>query len=239
MEKAAAKSTKLTKPQAKQQAKKPKTDWEAVERDYRASQMTLREIAFKHGCSHGRIVQRAKEKEWSRDLSGAIKQATDAKLIEASVNSLLTSKANQANQDLTNVVMVAAEANTQVILGHRAGLRRITNVRDLLLDQIEQAATHMADLAEVVEMVRNPDENGVDRANDALRKVLGRSALVDDLKKLADVDEKVRKGEREAFSIDSTPQKEADAFTTLLQKISTGNNSAFQPVQQDPAHGED
>jgi hypothetical protein len=91
-------------------------------------------------------------------------------------------------------------------------LRRITNVRDLLLDQIEQAATHMADLAEVVEMVRNPDENGIDRANDALRKVLGRSALVDDLKKLADVDEKVRKGEREAFSIDAAAANPENAI---------------------------
>jgi hypothetical protein len=35
---------------------------------------------------------------------------------------------------------------------------------------------------------------------------MGRSALVDDLKKLADVDEKVRKGEREAFSIESLEQ---------------------------------
>jgi hypothetical protein len=32
---------------------------------------------------------------------------------------------------------------------------------------------------------------------------MGRSALVDDLKKLADVDEKIRKGEREAFNIES------------------------------------
>ena len=52
-------------------------------------------------------------------------------------------------------------------------------------------------------MVRNPDENGIDRANDALRKAMSRSALVDDLKKLADVDEKVRKGEREAFGLDA------------------------------------
>lgn len=215
------------------------TDWDAVERDYRTSQMTLREMASKHGCSHGRIAQRAKREKWNRDLSGAIKQATDAKLIEASVNSLLTSKANQATQDLTNVVMVAAEANTQVILGHRIGLRRITTIKEMLLDQIEQAAENMADLADVIEMVRTPDENGIDRANDALRKVLGRSALVDDLKKLADVDEKVRKGEREAFNIDSTPPPESDAFTTLLLKISTGNSSAFQPVHQDPAHDED
>ena len=36
-----------------------------------------------------------------------------------------------------------------------------------------------------------------------------RGALVDDLKKLAEVDEKVRKGEREAFSITSEVEEAA------------------------------
>jgi len=194
---------------------KSTTDWEACERDYRTSQMTLRELASKHGCSHGRIAQRAKNEGWSRDLTGAIRQATDAKLIEASVNSLLTSQANQATQSLTNVVMAAAEVNTQVILKHRTGLNRITAIKSQLLEQIEQAASNMEDLAEVIEMVRSPDEHGVDRANDALRKAMGRSALVDDLKKLADVDEKVRKGEREAFGLNDGPEDEAKTASSM------------------------
>ncbi len=70
---------------------------------------------------------------------------------------------------------------------------------------------------------RHPDENGVDRANDALRKAMSRSALVDDLKKLADVDEKVRKGEREAFGPDvgAKPENEglAAMATAELQKL--------------------
>jgi hypothetical protein len=182
-------------------ARRPATDWEAVERDYRASQMTLRELAAKHGCSHGRIAQRAKAEGWSRDLLPAIKQATDKRLIEAAVNSTLTSEANRATQGLTNAVLIAAEVNTQVILGHRKGLNRITRIKETLLDQIEQAALLMPDLAEVIEMVRQPDDNGIDKANDALRKAMGRSGLVDDLKKLAEIDERVRKGEREAFNI--------------------------------------
>ena len=81
----------------------------------------------------------------------------------------------------------------------------------------------MAELSEVIEMVRNPDENGIDRANDALRKAMGRSALVDDLKKLAEVDERVRKGEREAFGldVDVAPQDKglADLATDELKRM--------------------
>lgn len=199
--------------------KRKRTDWDAVERDYRTSQMTLREMAAKHGCSHGRIAQRAKAEGWSRDLSGAIKQATDAKLIEASVSSLLTTQANQATQELTNVVMVAAEVNTRVIMAHRHGLNQITEVKQQLLNQIRQAAANMVDLAEVIEMVRNPDDNGMDRANDALKKAMGRSALVDDLKKLADVDEKVRKGEREAFGLGTEADTPVNSKRVMVEFV--------------------
>lgn len=178
-------------------AKRKLVDWPAVERDYRTSQMTLREMGEKYGCTHGAIAQKAKASGWQRDLRPAIEQATQTKLIE----SALSSAVSTATQELTNVVLAVAEVNTQVILRHRTGLQRITRIKEQLLDQIEQAALNLPDLAEAIEMVRNPDENGQDKANDALRKAMSRTALVDDLKKLAEVDEKVRKGEREAFNI--------------------------------------
>jgi hypothetical protein len=112
-------------------------------------------------------------------------------------------------------VLAAAEVNKQVILGHRKGLQELTSVKRTLLDQIQQAAAMLPDLAEVIEMVRQPDDNGIDRANDALRKAMSRSALVDDLKKLADVDEKVRKGEREAFGLDAGEKPENEGLAAM------------------------
>ena len=122
-----------------------------------------------------------------------------------------TGQCSKTQQNAADTVLAAAELNTRVILAHRQGLNRLTEIKGKLLAQIEQAAENMVDLAQVIEMVRNPDDNGVDRANDALRKAMGRSALVDDLKKLADVDEKVRKGEREAFGLDVEAPPEEDA----------------------------
>ena len=182
---------------------KPRTrvDWDAVERDYRTGRFTLRELEAKHGVSHAQISRKSKEQAWEKDLREEIKIATDVALLREAVT--------KAQKNVTDVVLVAAEVNTQVILGHRKGLREITAVRDLLLGQVAEAAANLPALTEVIEMVRNPDENGIDRANDALKKALSRGALVDDLKKLAEVDEKVRKGEREAFSI--TEAEEAAA----------------------------
>ena len=183
---------------------KRRADWDAIERDYRTGKFTLRELEEKHGAFNSSIARKAKKDGWTQDLSVAIKQATNAKLAEALVSDI----ASEGAQNASMTVLVAAEVNKQVILAHRHGLQALTQVKRKLLEHIEQAAVLLPDLAEVVEMVRRPDDNGVDRANDALRKALSRSALVDDLKKLADVDEKVRKGEREAFDLDLDPDKQ-------------------------------
>ena len=181
---------------------KRKTDWEAVERDYRTGKFTLRELETKHGADHSLILRKAKKEEWKQDLGQAIKQATNAKLVEQ----LVTNEVTNSHQKVTNTIDVAATMGMNVILGHRKGLKRITGIKEQLLTHIEQTASEMPAIANMLEFLRNPDENGIDRANDALKKAMSRSALVDDLKKLADVDEKVRKGEREAFDLNDAPK---------------------------------
>lgn len=192
-------------------ARKRRTDWDAVERDYRTGRFTLRELETKYEVNNSTISRRADKHGWTQDLSTAIKQATNAKLIQ----SIVAAECSTAQQNAADTVLAAAEVNKQVILGHRKGLQELTSVKRTLLDQIQQAAALLPDLAEVIEMVRNPDDNGIDRANDALRKAMSRSALVDDLKKLADVDEKVRKGEREAFGLDDVGQPENEGLAAM------------------------
>jgi hypothetical protein len=209
--------TSQTRRSASPAPTKAKTDWDAVERDYRTDTFTLRELALKHGVTHTTISRRAEKGGWTKDLTKAIRQATNSKLVQQTVQQKCTS----AHQGATDTVLAAAEINTSVILAHRAGLRRLSTIKEKLLDQIEQAVGNMEDLAEIIELVRKEDDKGVDKANDALRKAMGRSGLVDDLKKLAEVDEKVRKGEREAFNIQSEQESAGqDAMEGLLDELS-------------------
>lgn len=194
---------------------KRKIDWVAAERDFRTGQYSQVELARKHGMADATLCRRIKDDQkddksrWQQDLTLAVRQATNAALMAELVNADIKKGQEQGQGQVKTTILVAAEVAKNVILGHRTGLSQITEVKRKLLAQIEQAAENMVDLAEVIEMVRKPDDNGMDRANDALKKAMGRSALVDDLKKLADVDEKVRKGEREAFSIDGAKDEES------------------------------
>jgi hypothetical protein len=187
--------------------KRPRVDWDAVERDFRVQAMSDTELSIKHGVSREAIVRKRKKDQetdaasWAKDLTPQVRAATNALLM----NEAVAGKITEDHSNVTGVILAQAEANTQVILGHRKGLREITAVRDLLLSQVAEAAANLPSLAEVIEMVRSEDDRGIDKANDALKKALSRSALVDDLKKLAEVDEKVRKGEREAFGIGDGP----------------------------------
>lgn len=203
---------KQTKPVKGEVTPKRRVDWDAIQRDYGTNEFTFRELETKYGVFYSSIARKAKKDGWTQDLSIAIKQATNAKLTEQLVNNIV----NTSSQNVNNTVLAAAEVNSQVILGHRTGLKRITTIQQKLLDQIEQAASNLPDLADVIEMIRKPDDNGVDKVNDLMRKAMGRSSLVDDLKKLAEVDERVRKGEREAFNLNTDEKdKDVDRSTKL------------------------
>lgn len=183
-----------------------RVDWDAVQRDYRTGQFTETELAVKHGASRSAVNKHALKYGWTKDLQTEIRQATNAKLVAEMVANEVAS----GGKKVADTVLAVAEVNKDVILGHRSSLNRIATVAGALMAQIEQAAEQMADLSEVIEMVRNPDDNGIDRANDAMRKAMARPQLVDDLKKLAEINERVIKGERQAFNLDDNAATDPD-----------------------------
>jgi predicted DNA-binding protein YlxM (UPF0122 family) len=48
-------------------------DWEAIEREYRAGQLSVREIARQYAVSEGAIRKRAKAEGWERALADVVR----------------------------------------------------------------------------------------------------------------------------------------------------------------------
>ena len=105
------------------ETKKKRIDKDAVERDYRLGKFTLRELGEKHGCTHGLVAKWVKQYGWTQDLSAAVKAATNAKLMQVAV----TTAVNNGEHQVTNAVLAAAEANTQVVMRHRKWLSDLAN----------------------------------------------------------------------------------------------------------------
>ena len=104
-------------------ARRNDIDWEAVEKDYRAGLLTLREISAKHRISTGQLQVRAKSGSWTRDLSDAIRQKAKEKVSSIDVQQLIEQSAHesaqQSAQTIKNAIDQAADIQTRIILDQR------------------------------------------------------------------------------------------------------------------------
>ena len=205
-------NTKVVKPGAPKSANakteapapiKRNTDWQAVERDYRTSQFTLRELATKHGVSHQAIAKQAKKNAWTQDLAIAIKQATNAKLVQDLVDTQIAI----GGQQVANAVLVAAEVNKQVILGHRSDLKETRDVAMNLLGELASTSMLKAEsdkLAEVLtwkEGDKKPTHTEIAEARKLIYKALDVGNRIQGVKALAETLNKLQAGERKAFGM--------------------------------------
>jgi hypothetical protein len=190
-------------------------DWEAVEMRYRTGTESLRTIAASFDITEGAIRRRAKAEEWTRDLQKKVQQATEALLIRKSCTQDVRTEGQ--------AIAVEAEMRSEVVIGHRAGLRRLRVLRDNLTTEIETVTDDLANHEKLADLLdeSGPDENGrwkQDKLNERYRRVISLSGRVDDVKKLAEIDEKIRKGEREAFGIDKG-EGESSPLDAVLKKL--------------------
>ena len=96
--------------------RRSKYDWDAIARDYRTGQFTVRELAAKHGPHFSLIAKMLKKFGVKADLSAEVRMATNASLMTSRVSGQLQGGV------AADAVLAAAEANTQVIEAHRTQL---------------------------------------------------------------------------------------------------------------------
>ena len=142
---AKAEPTKPVKPQRAAKA----ADWDAIERDYRTGRFTFRELETKYGVPNSTIMRRQKREGWSADLSNAVRQATNAALIQAHVQQ----ECSAAQQNAAETVLAAAEVNKQVILAHRKQLADLQAHAQRAREKLVQLGDAVADVKEAATLV--------------------------------------------------------------------------------------
>lgn len=157
-------------------------DWDVIGREYIAGQLTIRQIADRHGVAPSAITRKAKALEWVRNIGDAIKERTKAKIAQIDIAHIIEQSAREnahkSAQSIKKAIEQASDIASGTVLRHRADIRldfeRAQSIAALLDDNLAQAEC----LADVV------------RATQAFK------ALVDARAKLIDK-------EREAFGIES------------------------------------
>lgn len=129
-------------------------DWEAIEREYRAGQLSLREIAAIHGVSHVSIHKRAKRDGWEQDLSEAVREKVNAKLVNDGVN----------GKSARETVEIAAERGVQIIREHRVSIGRGQRFVATLFGELEEATENRDEIEAAIEVETADDRSGKRRA---------------------------------------------------------------------------
>jgi hypothetical protein len=218
-------------------ARRSDIDWDSIEVQYRLGQKTNKQLAAEFKVEGSTIGRRAEKYGWVQDKSAEVHTRANNLILRAVVDERTGKNANgNANVNATPTdadIKVAAQIEADKVLEHRHGLRKLTGLKDKLVLRLENAIDGKDMLDEIIALSSMPDEKGHDRRTDLLNKIMDMPALANTLKTLAEVDEKIRKGEREAFGMSLEPTNPGGEIAEFIKSISRAGSSF--PVAPEPA----
>ncbi len=196
-------------------ARKP-VDWERVEADYCAGVKSLREIAAEHGITEGTIRARAKKNDWPRNVAAKVAAKAEKILRNDALRSELRTEKAATERE---IIEASAQAIVNVKLSHRKSISRQRELVERLLQELESQTGDTDLFGQLGELMRAPDDKGVDKLNEVYRKVIATPQRIDSLKKLAETLKHLIYLEREAFDIVPAPTPGDNALQALTKAI--------------------
>ncbi|WP_440466885.1 hypothetical protein ACKI1H_27040 [Pseudomonas sp. YH-1] len=191
------------------------TDWEAIERAFRAGALSIRTIADRHGVSDTAIRKRAKAGGWERDLSEQVRKEVRNKLVRGEVRD--DQPANP--EDDAGIIEEAAQEGATVVRSHRRDIRKATNLADLLMDDLLLTIRKREEIEDAIEDETREDKNGMRRATMLAAVALPSNAKT--LFQLSSAMKNLQILERQAFGLDDkdTPT-DSDELSKLMDELS-------------------
>lgn len=199
-------------------------DWQKIEREYSAGQLSVHEIARQNGCSEGLIRRKAKAQDWARDLSGAVRERVNSELARGDART-----DDVRDESSRESVRASAARGVEVVRQHRKSAARGQRVVLGLLAELESAAAYLPELeAEIDATMKGLPRVTAHQAISIGTRAKAAQALASALAGLVAV-------ERKAFSLDADPAEmppstARDAALLELRRLGlmTGDDPAPQ-----------
>lgn len=197
-----------------------KIDWEAIEREFRVGQLSLRALATKHECTAAAISKKAKEKGWVRDATAEVRERTRAALLtaprkeEAKVNGVNSTVNTPTQEDIE----VAVQTNLQVINRHRRDIAKGHDIVSMLFMQLEQAATCREEIENLICEETQEDDNS--RRRSQMLKMVSLPSHAGVLRDLSTALKNLIPLERQAYNLDE--QQHEEPYEDRLRRVLGG-----------------
>ena len=169
-------------------------DWEAVEREYRAGQLSVREIGRMFDVSHTAIEKKAKANGWTRDL---------AKKVRAEVANRLVAK-EVTNGNAREAVETAVLRGVEVIGQHRSDIGRARKACSALVAELEEATANRDQIEAAIEQETEGDNSGKRRA--MMLRAVSLPSRATTISNLSVALKNLVTLERQAFNLNESPE---------------------------------
>jgi hypothetical protein len=140
-------------------------DWEAIEREYRAGQLSVREIARTSGVTETAIRKHAKADGWTRALTEKVRKAIREKLVRSDCSR----SGSQSPRD-AEIIDMAAARGVEVVRQHRATLSRAHRIVADLLEELQSESDYKGEIEEAI-LVQTADDKTSGRRNAMLKAI--------------------------------------------------------------------
>lgn len=190
-------------------AAKAKVNYTLLEADWKAGLKSALQMAADYelltgdSVSHTAINKYFKKQGIPRDKAARIQAKIREMVSVAEVSKQGLSEEEKAADEA--IVEAAAQKGTEIILSHQKEITRYRNLAQKLLAEIECTTDNQELFNNLGECLRSENERGVDKMNEAYKKVIDLPGRVDSFKKLAEILKVLIGLERQAFGMADNP----------------------------------